>query len=141
MNWFFLDRTNLNLYKVNPKEHSIQNLDESIENSLVLDQEPAKRLDFGTIQFCTSSQILFKLPKDSNKDEIYKKLVSVLKKDGINLNEYKEISISTNDEREEGSYIQFYVYSGSKLSVNLFGTINGNNVDFTGEMNNYYGSS
>ena len=141
LNWFFLDRTNLNLYKVNPKEHSIQNLDESIENSLVLDQEPAKRLDFGTIQFSTCSQILFKLPKDSKKDEIYKKLVSVLKKDGINLNEYKEISISTNDEREEGSYIQFYVYSGSKLSVNLFGTINGNNVDFTGEMNNYYVSS
>ena len=54
---------------------------------------------------------LFWMPKDANKDEIYKELISVLKKDGINLNEYNEKSISTNDQREEGSYIQFYVYS------------------------------
>ena len=138
LNWFFLDRTTMDLYKVDPKQHSIHNLDEAIEKTLIFDQKPIKRLDFGTIKFSTCSQILFWMPKDANKDEIYKELISVLKKDGINLNEYNEKSISTNDQREEGSYIQFYVYSEGKLLVSLYGRINGNVVDFTGEMNNNY---
>ena len=119
----------MELYELNSKNFTIQNLDEAIEKTDICDQKPIRELGC-SFRVKPYVKVSFTLPLDASKEEIYKELVCVLKRGGFNLEEHKIKSYCFTSEKNHYGIADFQVHLEGENSIYLSGTLEGDYVNW-----------